>query len=80
MATYKLEIKKRFGKFYHSVYAAGAQPERETPESASIKEVLEKLKSGFLKDTFKDGDSVIFRGIAYEDVHQLVPIVRDADY
>ena len=67
MATYKLEIKRQYGKFFHAVFPATGQPPRDMPESASIKEVIEKIKKEFLATSLEDGDSIIFRGIAYDD-------------
>jgi hypothetical protein len=83
MASYKLEIQKKFGKFQYIIYKAGAaKPDfGKNGDLATIQDVLggmDKELSGIGYD--EDGDDLVFRGVAYSDVSSLKVLVRDATY
>jgi len=80
VANYVLEVRKQFGTFQNRVYAKGqAAPDYagndKTPQTmvASVKESLEGAGVG------RD-DAVYFRNIAYENLDDLLFVVRDAPY
>ena len=82
MASYKLDVVKKFGQFQYRVYAAGkAAPELGAPAFATVNEVVAALERDLAKLDFEDDeDSVAFRNVAYADLASLKRVVRDATY
>ena len=83
MASYKIEIQKKFGKFQYRIYkAGGAKPDfGASGDLATVQDVLagmDKQLSGIGYD--EDSDDLVFRGVAYSDVPSLKVLVRDATY
>ena len=80
VANYVLEIRKQFGSFQQRVFVkgqaapdyAGADTTRQTMV-ASVKESLTDAGVGA-------DDAVFFRNIAYENLDDLLLVVRDAPY
>lgn len=79
MATYKLEINKKYGKFFFRIFKAG----EEATESDAIEAMDDLLKQ--VADAYDDldlgpNDDVIFRGIAYNSYQQLKDTIRTAPF
>lgn len=83
MATYKVEIVARLGKFQGVFFAAGGPKKDPTdsPQFATIKDVWEAIEKEISSAGLdEDSDSIIFRGIAYDDFGKLAREVRMATY
>jgi len=79
MATYKLEVTKKFGKFAYKFYQAGEQAE-EVTDLTSIDEVIRAVEARYGELELGPDSDVIFRGIAYNTVKQLKTTVRSAPF
>ena len=83
MATYKIEIIARLGKF-HGVFfeATGAKVDpADAPAHGSVGDVWKSVEKEIeSRGLDEDSDSIIFRGIAYDDFTKLAREVRMATY
>jgi len=78
MATFKLEVQKEFGRFQHRVVSPAVSdptPDWSAPvadRDALIKDIGRNLEGV----AFGDGDTVIFRSIAYDNAAELTNTIR----
>ena len=83
MATYKLDIIQRFGKYHAAFYSAESAKKdpAESPSVESIEDVLKQL-GGFIEDNKLEEkkDAIIFRNIAFDDFAMLNREVKMANY
>jgi len=83
MATYKLDIIKRHGKFHAAFYGAtDPKPDpAESPAQESIGDVWKQVtKTIEDKKLDEENDSIIFRNIAYDDFTMLAREVKMGTY
>lgn len=82
MASYKLEVAKKFGQFQYRVYGTSKPaPEMGTTNYATINEVIAAVEKDLASQSFEeDDDTVNFRNVAYADLVSLKRVVRDATY
>ena len=82
MASYKLDVAKKFGQFQYRVYAAGKPaPEFSPATFAAITDVVAAVEKDLSALRFEeDDDAVNFRNVAYSDLSTLKRVVRDATY
>jgi hypothetical protein len=82
MASYKLDVAKKYGQFQYRLYSAGGNtPEMGTQAIATINEVVAAVEQDLAKLKFEeDDDAVNFRNVAYADLISLKRVVRDATY
>ena len=83
MASFKLNVVHRYGKYYSALYKATdaqgdplSNPAQPSPEDLS-KQVRAQIESLGLDE---EEDSIIFRGVSYESFRQLENEVRMAKY
>ena len=83
MATYKVEIIARLGKF-HGVFFEASGPKADpadAPALGSVEDVWKGIENEIETHGLdEDSDSIIFRGIAYDDYTKLAREVRMATY
>ena len=83
MATYKLDIIARHGKYYSVLYPAGGgkgNPLDNEPAD-NIGDILENLEEEIeSKGLDEENDSIIFRQIAYDDFTSLAREIKRATY
>jgi hypothetical protein len=83
MATYKIEVVKKLGKYHAALYdTAGAkQDPADAKGHASLGDMVKELQGKIEKAGLDDAsDSVIFRGIAYDDFGRLYRDVARGTY
>jgi hypothetical protein len=82
MASYKLDVVKKFGQYQYRVYGSGKPaPEIGATVYATINEVVAAVDRELAALKFEeDDDSVNFRNVAYGDLASLKRVVRDATY
>ncbi len=83
MATYKVDVMKQLGKFHAAFWSAtGAKANAlDTPGFDSLPDAVKAIETAIEKAGLDDGsDSVIFRGIAYEDFSMLSHQIARATY
>jgi hypothetical protein len=79
MATFKLEVQKEFGRFQHRLSPHGASADWSQPvgdRDALIADVARSLDSV----AFAQGDTVIFRSVAYDNPTELTNTVRFSNF
>ena len=76
MATYKLEVQKEFGKLHHRVFPTGAAAPEWGPACDNKDALIEKVAKSLETVSFNDGDTVIFRNIAYASPDEITNTVR----
>jgi hypothetical protein len=79
MATYKLDVKKRYGKFFYNLRQATEQGKESDPLD-TLDAVLASVEKDFTDRDIGPDDSVIFRGIAYSSYTQLKEVVRTSPF
>lgn len=77
MPSYKLEIRKQYGTF-HAKFGPAPEPGAEKKFDA-LGEVLDFVRKEAARLDLED-DPVIFRGIAYSSVNDLLGQVRGGSY
>jgi len=80
MGTYKIEVAKKFGTFrakFGESAAVGSVDEQEFKDIDGVVGFVKKEASAL---DLEEGDSVVFRGIAYTSVGDLVREVKRAPY
>ena len=83
MATYKFDGIQRFGKFYGTFYKANAAKPDPLKNNAlsDAKALSDYLRAQIAEGGLvEDEDSIIFRGVDYEDFEQLLREVRMSTY
>lgn len=83
MATYKVDIVSRHGKL-HSVFFPADGPKGDpltNPAQDSIEDILAGLDKEIEKNKLdEEADSIIWRGIAYDNFSQLRREIKMANY
>lgn len=79
MATFKLDVTKRYGKFFYKFSPAGSVP-KESDGHDGLAELLDALRPEFKENVASHQGSVIFRGMAYSKFSDLAAVVRGARY
>lgn len=79
MPSHKLEIRKQYGTFYAKFgsAAAAAAPEKSFRD---LEEVIDYVRKEASKLDMEAEDPVIFRGIAYTSMGELMGQVRSGAY
>jgi len=81
MATWKCEVKMKFGKYSSHVWKAtdrpGAAIAQDVPE---MKDAVGQCISAIQKAGFSDGDEVIFRDNAYPSLREVQYVMERAPY
>lgn len=83
MATYKVEIVARLGKLHASFYEVGGSKVNpsDTPALDNVEDVIKVVQTEITsRNLNEDGDSVIFRNIAYDDFTKLSREIKMAKY
>ncbi|MCA9523533.1 MAG: hypothetical protein KC609_21305 [Myxococcales bacterium] len=80
MATYKLSVSKRFGKFYYTFHQATEQGKENADGLDQLDDVLKAVAKDFEGHVKSAEDSVIFRGIAYDSWNALKQVVRSSPF
>ncbi len=83
MATYKVEMTKQLGKFHAAFWnASGAKTSPlDSPGFESLADAVKAIETAIDKAGLDDdNDSVIFRGIAYDDFAMLTREIGRATY
>lgn len=81
MATYKCEVKQRYGKFSGWVWkAADRQGEPVCTDEATSAIVVEKLLDVLRRADLASGDEVIFRDTAFASLPELRAVMARAPY
>lgn len=81
MATYKVDIKMKFGKYSSHVWKATERPgEPVAADLESSKVAVEKCIDAIKAAGFQKGDEVIFRESAYASLGELKHVMSRAPY
>lgn len=80
MATYKLEVRKEFGKLQHRLWGVGDKPPAWSEPRLELKDLLADLDEAIAAVRLKSDDSVIFRQTGYADARALREAVRTGTY
>ncbi|MCC6622878.1 MAG: hypothetical protein IT385_16585 [Deltaproteobacteria bacterium] len=80
MATYKLEVRKEFGKLQHRLWGVGDKPPGWSEPRLELRELLSDLDAALAAIHLKADDSVIFRQTGYADGRALREAVRTGTY
>ena len=81
MATWKCEVKMKFGKYSSHVWKATERPGKAVAEEiADKKDAVGKCIKAIQKAGFGDGDEVIFRDSAYASLRELQFVMDRAPY
>ena len=83
MATYKVNVIQKLGKYHMAMWeATGSKVDpAENPAQDNVNDVLKSLQGAIESGKLEEGkDSIIFRGIAYEDFVQLTKEISRATY
>lgn len=82
MANFKVEIVKRYGQFHATFFEASSTSTGDKQDPASFGNLDEVV--GFVREQFQahgnDGDEVIFRGIAYDNLGAVERQIRMSSY
>ncbi|MCA9562135.1 MAG: hypothetical protein KC561_01540 [Myxococcales bacterium] len=83
MATYKVDVISKLGKFHYALWEASG-PKGDPNDSAAhdnLDDVVSSLRRDIDNAGFDDeDDSVIFRGIAYDDIGRLSREIKMGTY
>ena len=80
MSTYKVEISKKFGTFRAKFGEATAFSSADETELKDMDEVVNFVKKNAAGLNLEEGDSVVFREIAYTSIGDLTREVKRAPY
>lgn len=80
MATFKLAVTKRFGKFYYTFHPAAQQGKENENGLDQLDDVLKAVAKDYESNVKTADDSVIFRGIAYDSWNALKHVVRSSPF
>ena len=81
MATWKCEVKMKFGKYSSHVWKATERPgDAVANELGDKKEAVGECITAIQKAGFGDGDEVIFRDSAYGSLRELQYVMSRAPY
>ena len=83
MATYKVEIVARHGKLHSSFFSASGPKldPLDSPARDSVEDLVNSLSTEIEKAGLnEEGDSIIFRNIAYDNFAKLLREIRMANY
>ena len=82
MATFKLEVQKEFGRFQHRVVSPkpGEAAAEWSAPVADREALLKDLERQLASVAFAEGDTVIFRSIAYDNAAELTNTVRFSQF
>ena len=83
MATYKVDVVKQYGKFHAAFWNASAAKANplDSPGFEGLTDAVKAIETAIEKAGLDDdSDSVIFRGIAYDDFTMLAREIGRATY
>jgi len=81
MATYKVDVKMKFGKFSAHVWNATERPgDALAANLDSSKQAVTSVIDGVKTAGFQEGDEVIFRDNAYGSLAELKHVMNRAPY
>lgn len=80
MATYKLEVQRKFGKLQHRFYPASEPAPEFAGAAGGVADLVEGIEGTLEKAKITPADTVIFRQIGYTSRGELREAVRTATY
>ena len=81
MATYKVDVKMKFGKYSVHVWKATDRPgDAIAADLATSKVAVDSAVKGVQAAGFEEGDEVIFRDSAYSSLAELKFVMSRAPY
>ena len=80
MATFKVDVQKRYGKFQLRCYPSGQQAPDYAGDLADVSGVLKEVDATLDAAGRVRSDTVIFRGVGYETPGTLREAIRTAPY
>ena len=80
MANYVLEVRKQYGSYQSRVFVKGQQAPDYAGNATALNEMVDAVKAGLEGAGIGADDAVYFRNIAYENLNDLLLVVRDAPY
>lgn len=79
MATLKLGVNMKYGRFFVNLSSSTGEILSQA-EFNSLNEILADVEKKYKNNEIAEGDSVIFKGVAYSDLPSLKEAMRKAKY
>ena len=80
MATFKLEVRKQFGKFQHRVWPSGQAAPEFTGDEGSLSEMMTEVDKALDEAQVGKGDTVVFHNVGWDTRGKVMQAVRTAVY
>lgn len=80
MATFKLEIRKQYGKFQARVWPSGQRAPEFVGDDGTLGEMMERVQALLDDAGVAKGDTVVFRNVGWDTRAEVMEAVRTAVY